>query len=456
MLTSIAGFSAMVFSGLAGLAQLGVYSITGLVAAALVTRFVLPSLLPQGFRVRDLSPLGARAAAVAAKLSRGRWLVALVAAACGALLAFHAGGLFDRELSNLNPIPEAERRLDAELREAIGASDARFLVAVRGNTLEEALQAAERVGQRLDALVQAGKLAGYESPARYLPSEATQRARLASIPDEPTLRVRLREALAGSALRPERLEPFIAEAMRARTAPVMAPAAVRGTALEIALDGFMLQDRAGHWTALLGLQPAGPAVDAGAVRAVIAASGVQGAVLVDVKGEVDRLYAGYFDRALWASGVGLVVIVALLFFALRAPSRVLRVMLPLAAGVLLAASWHIATGTRLSLLHLVGLLLVVAIGSNYSLFFDQMENQNRGQTTFSAPAKRWSVPGLDRTFASLLLANLTTVVSFGLIAVSGIPALSSIGRVVAPGALLALLLAAALGRGGVRKSPASP
>jgi len=42
-----------------------------------------------------------------------------------------------------------------------------------------------------------------------------------------------------------------------------------------------------------------------------------------------------------------------------------------------------------------------------------------------------------------MLANLTTVVSFGLIAISDIPALSAIGRVVAPGALLALLLSAA-------------
>ena len=47
------------------------------------------------------------------------------------------------------------------------------------------------------------------------------------------------------------------------------------------------------------------------------------------------------------------------------------------------------------------------------------------------------------TRASLLLANATTVISFGLIALSKIPALAAIGHVVAPGALLALLLSAA-------------
>jgi predicted exporter len=49
----------------------------------------------------------------------------------------------------------------------------------------------------------------------------------------------------------------------------------------------------------------------------------------------------------------------------------------------------------------------------------------------------------DDTLASLLLANITTVASFGLLAASSIPVLSAIGRVVAPGALLALVLAAA-------------
>jgi hypothetical protein len=85
----------------------------------------------------------------------------------------------------------------------------------------------------------------------------------------------------------------------------------------------------------------------------------------------------------------------------------------------------------LGILHLVGLLLIVAVGSNYALFFDQLRTTGRAD---------------EDTLASLMLANLTTVVSFGLIAISDIPALSSIGRVVAPGALLALLLSAAFAR----------
>jgi predicted exporter len=43
-----------------------------------------------------------------------------------------------------------------------------------------------------------------------LPSAATQQGRRASLPDEATLRERLTQALAQSALRAEAFEPFIA------------------------------------------------------------------------------------------------------------------------------------------------------------------------------------------------------------------------------------------------------
>ena len=67
----------------------------------------------------------------------------------------------------------------------------------------------------------------------------------------------------------------------------------------------------------------------------------------------------------------------------------------------------------MGLLHLVGLLLVVAVGSNYALFFDLLQHEGGRSGTD------------DDTLASLALANLTTVASFGLLATSSIPVLSA-------------------------------
>lgn len=434
VLTSVAGFSAMLFSGLPGLMQLGAYSITGLVVAAAVTRYVLPGLLPAGFRIRDVSPIGERIAGWVEGARRLRWGVAILAAAALGFLVSRHDTLWNQELTSLNPIPREDRDNDAQLRAALGASDARHVVAVRGETMDAALEAAERVGARLEPLVADGRLGGYDSPARMLPGAATQRARLASLPDEATLRTNLALALKGLPLRAERLEPFVKDVQAARSGGLLTREALAGTAMEQALDGLLFRSSAGGWTALIGLRP--PAggttarADIGAVREAVAASGVRGALVMDVKAEVDRLYAGYFDRALAMSAVGLAVIVALLFGALRTPARVARVMAPIVAGVLVVAAMHAALGARLSLLHLVGLLLVVAVGSNYALFFDRIALG----AALSAP----------RTLASLALANATAVIGFGVLGFSSVPVLQSIGSTVAAGTFLTLLFAAAL------------
>ena len=438
VLTSIAGFSALLLSGLPGLAQLGLYSIAGLIVAAAVTRFVLPTLLPARFRIRDVSPLGQRIASLAAVASRGRWLVAALALLAVAVLVAHRDTLWDPDISSLNPISQRDRILDRELRAALGASDARHMIAVNGASADAALEYAEAVGRHLDELVAAGKLGGYESPAFFLPSAAMQRARIESLPDAQTLRTRLKAALAQSPLRAERLEPFVADVDRARTTGPLTREKVAGTALDIALDGLLFRDEAWRWTALLGLRaPAGQALDLAAVRDAAAAAGVESAVVLDLKAEMDRLYSGYLDRAMLMSALGLAIIVALLFWALRSPLRVARVMSPLVAGVLVVAAWHALNGTRLSLLHLVGLLLVVAIGSNYALFFDRIALRRDRST--------------PRTLASLALANTTTVASFGVLSLSPIPVLHSIGSTVAVGAFITLLFAAMLA-----EVPASP
>ena len=436
VLTSIAGFSALLLSGLPGLAQLGLYSIAGLAAAALVTRFVLPKLLPERFEVRDLSAFGGRLAALAARAPRARLVVAALAVVSLGVLAVRHASVWDPDLASLNPIPAADRALDAELRAAMGASDARSLVVIRAGGEEAALAAAGRLDRELDRAVAAGRLGGYESPARFLPDAATQRARLASLPDAATLRARLDRALAGSPLNPKRLGPFIEDVERARAAAPLTREAIRGTALAAAIDGLLFAGADGQWTAVIGLRPP---LDAAAVRSAIQASGVEGAAFVDLKGELDRLYGGYLHRALAMSALGLAAIVALLFAALRAPGRVARVMAPLVAGVAVVAAAHVLAGTTLTILHLVGLLLVVAVGSNYALFFDRLAGE----------------PGTTaaRTLASLALANATTVASFGLLSLSAIPVLHAIGSTVAAGAFLTLVFAAALAAPVKRAAP---
>jgi predicted exporter len=356
---------------------------------------------------------------------------ALLLIAAAALVFQHRHALWNTELSSLSPVPQAEQDLDARLRADLGAPDVRYLVSVSGGSREAALEASERVARSLDPLVADGSLSGYESASRYLPSAAAQRARQASLPAE-GLEERLRSAAQGLPLRPALFAPFLEDVARARTRPPLTRADLDGTSFAQAVDSLMFE-RAGTWHALLPLSAkaggAAPAPDA-----VRAALGESGAVFVDMKAESDSIYAGYLRQAILLSAGGLAAIVALLLFALRSPRRVARVLLPLAAAVLSVVALLAACGVRMTVLHLVGLLLIVAVGSNYALFFDNADADKGGGM-------------VPETLASLAFANLSTVAGFGVLGFSQVPVLQAIGATVGPGAVLALLYAAVFAGG---------
>jgi predicted exporter len=442
MLTSVCGFASLLPSGFPGLAQLGAYSISGLIAAAAVTRFVLPELRPLHFTIRDLAPLGARLTAwmEPARRTAGRvpWVLAaaLAGVALGVLLLARAN-LWNRELSGLSPASPEQQRIDAELRADLGAPDSLDLVVVSGDSLEAVLRGAERTALTLAPLRDAHVIGGIDSPSNYLPSLATQAARRDSLPAAAPLRENLDRAARRLGLESRELTPFLDDVEAARHASLLAPEDLSGTSLAAGL-GALLMHSGQRWSALLPLRAApGSAsdIDLAPVRAALAGSGAGGesasVPVLDLKGESDALYDEYLHEAMRLSLAGLAAIVALLWFALRSLKRAALVLAPLVLAVLTVAAMLALCGVELTILHLVGMLLIVAVGSNYALFFDRREAGDR-----SGPL----------TLASLALANLCTVIGFGLLAFSGVPVLEALGTTVAPGAFLALLYAALLTR----------
>ncbi|HDR9116156.1 TPA: hypothetical protein QDA80_006214, partial [Burkholderia territorii] len=166
-------------------------------------------------------------------------------------LAWHHDRLWSRELAALSPVPARAQALDARLRADVGAPDVRYLVVISAPTEQAALERAERVAAQLQPLVDRGTLAGFESPARYLPSDATQRARQASLPDADVLAARMREAVANQpvSVKPELFASFIVDVEAARHAPLLTRADLRGTSMALAVDA-LLTERAGRWSAM--------------------------------------------------------------------------------------------------------------------------------------------------------------------------------------------------------------
>ena len=430
MLASVCGFAALLASTFPGLAQLGLYSLVGVLAAGAVTRFVLPPLLPAAFTVRDLRPLGEAAGKVLRGGRAARLALLVLGLAAAAVLYTHRDRLWNHQLAALSPVPAAAQRRDARLRAALGAPPVGDVAIIRAPSEQAALRAAERADTALDALAAHGVIGSYQSPALYLPSRALQRRRQRALPPPRLLQQRLARALAGLPLTPAQLAPFVRAVEAARSAAPIGRRALAGTSFAAAVDGLLIRDRR-SWQALLPLSPArARPIDLARVRAALAPTH---AVVLNLKQATDALYSTYLAEAIRLSLGGLGAIALLLLVALRSARRMLRVLAPLLLAVLSVAAGLIALGERLTLLHLIGLLLIVAVGSNYALFLE----------------RRSAEPAL--TLASLVVANGATVLGFGTLAFASVPVLRQLGETVAPGAWLALVFAALL-----RSDPASP
>jgi predicted exporter len=163
-------------SGVDGLKQLAVFTIAGLLTAALTTRFLLPWLIdPTPHDVADSKRLASLWMQIQ-RLPRPR--LSLIALAVIALVVtiFAPGAFWQNDLSKLTPVPAAAMARDTHLRSELGAPDVRYVITLGGVDAEAVLRASEKLRPQLGALVRDHAIAGYDLAARYLPSAATHLA----------------------------------------------------------------------------------------------------------------------------------------------------------------------------------------------------------------------------------------------------------------------------------------
>ena len=429
MLTSVCGFSAMLFSSFTGFAQLGLFTIVGLLVALAVTRFILPALLPRQSPFRSATVFAVPLLALMRRSRAARFGVLALTLLATIALVLHKGRYWENEIASMSPLSAAQTSLDEQLRRETGAPDVRYFLVVQAADQQQALAASEAVAERLKPSIAAGTISGFDYPGRWLPSESAQKARQAALPDAATLAASLAQAVAGTAFRPDSFAPFLADVAAASRQPLLQRSDLDGTSLALRLDSLLLQDPKG-WTALLPLQGVAQPDTLGTT---VAGFQQPGLLLLDLKTESDRLLAAYLHEALTLSLIGCLVIVGLLSVSLRSPRRIAAVCLPLVAAVICTAAVLLIGNGVLSVFNLFGLLLVVAVGSNYCLFFERQEPGD---------------PARERMVASLLLANLCTVIGFGILSFSRFPVLHGIGSTVAIGAVLCLVFGAILNEQG--------
>lgn len=423
VLTTACGALAFLASGVDGLVQLGVLTSTGIVVSGVVAWWIVPRIAPPAWRFRAPTPR-----------SSGGWPTVRVgpraAAVVGVSLLLVACALGHRpwndDPARMSPLPPQAIALDQSLRSAAGAPDAGRFALVHGAEIENVLQRTEQLRATLNAAIAAGELAGYDDVTRYLPSAATQRARLDALPDETTLRERVAQAIIGSPFRAGAFAPFVHDVELARVSPPLTAAAFAGTGVGLRIATLLRHDSDGEWSviALRGVRD--PAALAARLRADPAA-----ATFVDLRAQATAMFAQFRRRTFAAIVAGALVIGIILAVGLESVRAAAEALAPALVGVAWTALGVMAFDGGLSLFHVIALMLVLGIGVNYGLFAQ-------------AAADRGDA--LRDLVATLALVSGTTAFAFAAMASSTIPVLRGIGVTVLTGTLSTLLACALIVR----------
>lgn len=419
--TTVLGLAGLGLTSFPGMQELALFSALGVLGALAATLWLVPPFLPDR---PEASPL---------HRAMARWLERLFVAARGwrrapflvlglSLVVVVAGLSRLRFVDDLRALQETDAALQAEdraVRARIASGDGgRFVVAL-GADDEAALARAEHMTAALDDAVAAGELGGYRGPTGLVRSAATQRAVHDALAGDATLVPRTVAALAAEGFVPDMFGPF-GEGLAADVAPL--------TWAE--LEGTPIAELVG---------PMRIALPDGRVAYVAMIDGVVDEAALDARFRADDGVL-LFDQARFLAAAyrtfrirtGMLVLggLAMVFLLCAARYRSLRLGLAAVVPAVIASVTSIALlglfGVEVNLMHLVACLLVLSMGEDYAVFLLEARDLERGPST---------------TMVGLLHAGATTVLSFGLLAISSHPALRALGVVSSLGVLFSMLLA---------------
>ncbi len=417
LLTAIASaciaYLAFYASGVPGLQQLAVFTITGLLVAGFSTRYLLARVLPLRFIDSADTPGLARFRGFLDALPRPRWLPWLLAVGVGLALWLAPGAFWQKSLGALTPVSPKMIATQTRLAAALGAPDARYLLLIEGKSAQDVLQRSEEIAPEIRKLVAQGALAAAELPSRYLPSIATQRARQARLPDRAALTRIVAQARAGLPFRKGLFKPFIADVEAARRAPPVTPQAFAASPLGQRLNS-MLVHQGTRW---LGLATLSGVNDPAAIAALSAQTGGR-VSLLDIVAASEALVAAYRVRILQALAVAALLLILTVTFALRSIRRAWHVLAPMTLATFLVLAVERLAGIEISLFHLIALILAAGLGLHYALFFERDTGNDAEQR---------------RTLHATVVCVLSALLVFGMLVWSTIPVLRAIGLTVALG-----------------------
>jgi predicted exporter len=414
--TSLLGYGALSFAPFPALKQIALFAFVGLGAAYISVVLLLPALMREPNR-RD-----AVAATAAAERILAAWKARMNPRRCALLLAACAaialpGWLMleaDDDIRVLINRPGQLVQQEERIRALTGFDSATQFLLVEGADAEDVLKKEEALRPRLDALREDGALSGYRAVSAFVPSSARQAENRALL--EKALfadPLRLSALFERAGLREDFATQTHAHFIFTREHRLQ-PEEWLGVPLSAPFRTLWLGPREGSHASIV--------LPEGLRRPeALAALNLPGITWVDKPGSISELFQRYrAGGAMWlCAALALVLVLLSLRYGLW---RAAMLTLPALLGIALALAFFGYAGIAVNLFNLMALMLVLGVGVNYAIFL--IEGRGRESATF----------------AGVLLSACTTLLSFGLLAFSAMPALSGFGLTLLIGIGVAVLL----------------
>jgi len=428
--TSLLGYAILTWVPFPALKQIACFAIVGICTAFASVMWLLPALLvrapkrsPQRVFAGAARLLGAWRMVIGGRRAWGVAALLLILAVPGWLRLTSDDDI--HLLIQRDPVLLAQEQ---KVRDAVGFDNSTQFFVVRGETPEIVLERAEALGAKLDGLTGAARLSSWQSITSFVPSAKRQ--------DEDRTLLGQRVFNDPSALR----GTLVQAGFRDEVADGWLAAYAKSDHSVLSIDSWL----AAPWSQPfrhLWLGRVDAASTSGGYAAVVIPQGVTpanqpaliatahtlpGVTFVDKAASVSTLFGAYrVDSGIWLAGALLCVL--LLMMARYRPLGGIVVTLPvlLAVGVTLAVFGY--AGVPLNLFNWLALMLVLGVGANYAVFL--REGAARADADLGA------------VWTGVLLSAATTLLSFGLLAMSAMPALRSFGATLGTGIAVSVLLA---------------
>ena len=420
LVTSVMAYLALFMAPFPGMRQIALFSVSGLLVAFATVVWWYPALSRR--RAAGTRPTGAgsrrgvREARLFERWLAGtRWMLGArwaLPVLMGLLVAVPALGLrVDDDVRQLQSLPGELVAEEKIVSRWMGSMSGTRILLVRGDTAEEMLLRLEAMLPALERVGEQGGFEGYRSVSPWIPSMEKQRA------DHMAVRERL--------YRP--WFPLLAESLG--LPPPVEAKLLAAPFRPLEPGAWLASPASAGWRELwLDLPPHGVfsvvvfqgLSDPAAVAAVAKAS--EGVAYSSAADEISVVFKTYRDRIQWLI-LGAYALIWVLLSLRYGLGGAWRIMLPPLGGAAAGLTLLALAGRPLNVISLFAVVLVLGLGIDYALFMGESRGQVRA------------------TLQAVAMSALTTLLSFGLLALSSTQAIANFGLVAFGGITMAFLLA---------------